>query len=488
MKIIKFSAANIKRLVAIEITPDGNMVEIVGRNGAGKTSVLDAIWWAICGAGVVQDDPIRHGQERAFVRLDLGELIVQRTFTRTDGDPPYTTRLTVTTGDGRRFAAAQTTVLDTMLNAISFDPLMFANAKGGEQYDMLRTFVPAVDFVSIDRAHEKDFEARREVNAAARQARAVAAEIAAKVPDDLPADAPDEKAIAEELTNAAKATAALDRRRRARGRRQDTLALATAAVAALDADEKAARGAHATEFDKILRTIASEIQRLEGELAALQGDRRALVDGYPATLATLQEQQAEHRKSLEAEVTTLSDAIEADGVIPDDPDVTEISKRLSDARAISEGIRTRTEHRAMVARAETLEAEAQVLTDGMDKRQLEKEEQIAAAGMPVQGIGLGNGIVTLDGVPFSQASDAQRLRTSIAIAMAANPKLRVIRVRDGSLLDSEGMRLLAAMAEEKDCQVWIERVGDDPDHGFIIEDGALRLKVDRADMPETGAA
>ena len=38
MKIVRLTAENIKRLVAVEITPDGNVVQITGKNGAGKTS------------------------------------------------------------------------------------------------------------------------------------------------------------------------------------------------------------------------------------------------------------------------------------------------------------------------------------------------------------------------------------------------------------------------------------------------------------------
>jgi hypothetical protein len=80
----------------------------------------------------------------------------------------------------------------------------------------------------------------------------------------------------------------------------------------------------------------------------------------------------------------------------------------------------------------------------------------------------------LNGVPFDQASDAEQLRASVAIAMSAKPKLRVIRVRDGSLLDENGMKLLADMADEFDCQVWCEYVGTDSPTGFVLEDGHLK--------------
>ena len=36
MKIITLTAENIKKLVAVEIKPDGSLVQITGKNGQGK--------------------------------------------------------------------------------------------------------------------------------------------------------------------------------------------------------------------------------------------------------------------------------------------------------------------------------------------------------------------------------------------------------------------------------------------------------------------
>jgi hypothetical protein len=127
-----------------------------------------------------------------------------------------------------------------------------------------------------------------------------------------------------------------------------------------------------------------------------------------------------------------------------------------------------------VARAETLEAQSDALTKAREDREAAKRAAIAAAKLPVDGISFGDGEILLDGVPFDQASDAEQLRASIAIAMASNPKLRVIRVRDGSLLDADALKLLAEMADERDYQCWVERVSSDGKVGFVLEDGRLK--------------
>ena len=57
--------------------------------------------------------------------------------------------------------------------------------------------------------------------------------------------------------------------------------------------------------------------------------------------------------------------------------------------------------------------------------------------------------------------------------MSSNPELRVIRIKDGSLLDADGMAMLKAMASENDFQFWIERVADNDAIAVASEDGSV---------------
>ena len=76
--------------------------------------------------------------------------------------------------------------------------------------------------------------------------------------------------------------------------------------------------------------------------------------------------------------------------------------------------------------------------------------------------------------------------------MAGNSRLRVIRIENGSLLDSEALETLARMAAERDHQVWIERVDESGKIGFAIEDGSVASvdgrKVESAAKPEAAPA
>ena len=59
------------------------------------------------------------------------------------------------------------------------------------------------------------------------------------------------------------------------------------------------------------------------------------------------------------------------------------------------------------------------------------------------------------------------------MALELNPTIRVLRITDGSLLDSESMAILEEMAIQHDAQIWLEVVSDDGATGVVIEDGQV---------------
>jgi hypothetical protein len=101
---------------------------------------------------------------------------------------------------------------------------------------------------------------------------------------------------------------------------------------------------------------------------------------------------------------------------------------------------------------------------------------MADAKFPVPELSFGDDGVLVKGVPFEQASAAEQLRVSVAMGVALNPKLKVLLVRDGSLLDAKSLQLLADMAEANESQVWLERVGDADAAAVVIEDGQVAEK------------
>jgi DNA repair exonuclease SbcCD ATPase subunit len=435
MKIIELRAENIKRLVAVSIKPDGNLVEITGRNGAGKTSVLDAIWWALEGKENIQAAPIRKGATEAMIRLDLGEIKVTRTFKSKDGG--YTTSIVVEQADGARFPSPQT-MLDKLLGELSFDPLAFTRMKPRDQFETLKRFVPGVDFDEMAAADRADYDMRTDVNRRAKELRAQIAGI--QVPQDAPTTVVDEAALVEALDAAGRNNAEIEARKLRREQAE------------------------------------ADAQRWRDEADGLA--RQA--DDLRAQAKRLDEQATQLRADADGTVEKLSSA----PALPDPVDTATIRSQIEAARqqnaAYERAARAREELERLKGEAEQFEGRSKELTSAMEERAEARRVAIATAKMPVDGLGFGDSIITLDGVPFEQASDAEQLRASIAVAAAMNPELRVIRVRDGSLLDEGGVKLLADFADEHDMQIWIERVDSSGRVGFVIEDGQLKVEQGEA--------
>ena len=432
MKILSLQAENVKRLIAVNITPDGNMVEITGRNGVGKTSVLDSIWWALGGTKPHQPEPIRRGETEARIKLDLGEVIVRRTFKRMKprkegGEERVTTSISVENAEKAQYRSPQR-MLDDMLGSLSFDPLEFARMEPKAQYEEIKRLC-GIDLDSLRDEAQVLFEERTDVNRQAKRLRATLDQVGTP-PDNAPTEPVDVTALIERLTEIR------------------------------EGNEAAAR-----EWDAVLQKEADldESRRLLHEAEAVE-------EGAEAALKAAMARRSEAMETFKAREMAFAEMPD-----PDEPKSTaEVEQRIGMADKENASYRAREDWKKLRLETETKEAEADKLTEKIDAKKAAAQKLIEDAKMPVEGLSLENGIVTFSGLPLEQASDSEQLRVSCAIAMHGDHKLRVIRVRHGNDLDSDGLAMLAKMADENDYQVWIERVDESGQIGIVIEDGMVK--------------
>lgn len=428
-RILSFRAENIKRLSVVSITPDGNIVEISGKNGQGKSSVLDAIWWALGGSGNITTHPVRKGQTEGIVEISLGDdagerLRVKRNWTEGSGKTGY---LKIETPEGMRPKSAQQ-MLDDLLGALSFDPMEFYSKDAKGQFAILRdlvTFDENID--ALDKARDEEFDARTERNRELARARAVAASII--VPADAPEKPVDTRAMMDALTDVDTRNADV----RARNLRRDQL-----------------RESRLKYLSRVV-DIEEDIARLQKQLAT---ERQVVVE----IEADLAERDANPPPPLLDSASIRADIEQA-----------EIANIAYAKRA------QRKVHDAAVA---DLEADVKRMTAAIVSIEEKKRASLARATMPIEGLAVDGESVTFNGIPLEQASGAERLRVSTAIAAALNPKLRVIRIRNGNDLDEDGVKLLAEFAAQQGLQVWIERIVPGTENAVILEDGHIKGQED----------
>ena len=447
MKIVKLEVENVKRVVKVDITPGGLMVLITGPNGAGKSSVLDAIWWALAGERSHQSAPIRKGAEAARVSLDLGDVAVTREWARKDDDAT-TTRLLVENADGSRFTSPQK-MLDSLLGSLTFDPLAFCRASDREQVEKLSGLC-GIDMAAVEREHKTDFDARREHNRTAKARRAAADAIS------VPAETPDDPVSVGTIVQRIRDTELLNRELETeRGRREG---------ARLNMDSRA------LSAERLIERAVEEVRRAAEQAADLL--RRA------ETVRVDADSRATEFRRQAAEATALADKAGAElAALPPldaDTDTAEMQEQVTAAEQTNDHVRANRRKRELMDEHRAASDRSAALTAGMALRREKARAAIASANLGIDGLTVEDGRVMLGDHPFDQASDAERLRASCAIAMRGDAKLRVLRVRDGSLLDEDSLRLLSEMAEAEDWQCWVERVATSGKVGIVIEDGKVK--------------
>ena len=95
------------------------------------------------------------------------------------------------------------------------------------------------------------------------------------------------------------------------------------------------------------------------------------------------------------------------------------------------------------------------------------KDTIKKANLPVDNAEFDTELwLLVDGVPFNQKSSAEQLKIATELATFANPELKVVYIKDWSLLDAKSKEYLTKLAEEKDYQILMEVVGTDT-HGSI---------------------
>ena len=290
MKIIRLAAENVKRLVAVEITPEGNVIEITGKNGAGKTSVLDSIWWALAGNRTHQAVPVRRGETEAVISLDLGDIKVRREFSVREpkngaASGQTVTRLFVESAEGARYPSPQK-MLDELVGSLTFDPLAFSRMAPREKLAVLRGFVSGVDFEAEAAADRLEYQNRRDTNRTAKDSRTRMAGI--QVPE-VAGDEPDIEAHQRELKEAREHNRGVSKRFHDVQGANDRIASAADEVSHLEDLLKRAQGtyAHAVEFRKDLpapgedrdEQALSAAMREAVQLVGAHGERRGALTG-----------------------------------------------------------------------------------------------------------------------------------------------------------------------------------------------------------------
>ena len=383
---------------------------------------------------------VRKGAKKGEVIVDLGDLVAKVRFTAAGGR-----ELIVEDKEGHKLPSPQA-VMDRLTGKVGFDAEDFIRKPAPEQLSILRRIV-GIDFKDIDEKKKGLFDQRTLVNAEVRRLEAQIA--AAPNPTDAPAELVDTMELHMKVTQAHEHNNEVNPLQRT-----------------VEGCERNLQGC-----DEDIGTCMDDVDSIKIEIEAAEKKLAALKVELPKAEQSL-EQSNKNRVTFVTELEAAKAKVAAFVHV----DVKPILEKIAGADAANTKHRQAEARKALAVTLAGQQRNAQALTNRIDECDAEKERLMQEAKFPVKGLAFTEDGILFDGLPFAQASSSTKRRVSVAIGAALNPTLRVMVIKDGSLIDEKSMAQLRELAAEHNLQVWIEVVTGGPDArcAVIIEDGCVQ--------------
>lgn len=433
VKIASVEAENVKRVKAVYLEPKADGLTVIGgRNGQGKTSVLDALAWALGGNRMRPTNAKREGaatDPRLRVVMDNG-LVVER--------KGANSALKVTDPSGRKGGQA---LLDGLIDQLALDLPRFMNSTDKEKAETLLAIIGVGDrLAELDRKYESAYNQRHTVGVLARQKRASAEEM-----QQWP-DAPAEEVSAAELIK----------------RQSDILARN---------GENQRKRAEAERIGHDLQAAEADCARMADQLADLSTrleKRRAEADGLRL--------DAETARKTAAQLVDESTA--------------ELQEQLDQVELTNEKVRTNARRAAAIAEADDLKGQYDDLTAQCDELRRQRTDLLAGAALPLPGLSVDEQArLTYGGQTWDCMSGSEQLKVATAIVRQLKPECGFVLVDKLEQMDPQTLAEFGAWAEDEGLQVIGTRVSTGDECSILIEDGrGYAADGTEAAAPQAGEA
>jgi DNA repair ATPase RecN len=424
VKITALEIENVKRVRAVALDVAGPLTVIGGRNGQGKTSVLDAIMWALGGDRYRPSNPVHDGAEKAAIRVELSNgITVER--------KGINGALTVHGPEGRGGQA----LLNEFVSAFALDLPKFMQATGTEKARILLDVFPGLG-KELQRLNE---ESKRIYNE--RMAIGQIADRKVKYAKELPFidGVPEAPLSGGEMAEKMKSALSVNARN-----------------------------------DEIRRNIGKAEQAIQGDLYRLESVDKRIVDLY-RQLKQSETERAEIANRITAATLELNNArIESAGL--QDTDTKVIEAELEQIDAINAKVRANAEKAKAESEAAELHGQYNAMSEQLEQVRADRLKLLSDVAMPLDGL-----LVDDDGElvyrmqRWDCMSGAEQLRVATAICAAIKPACGFVLLDKLEALDTDTLREFGAWLAERDLQAIGTRVGCGAENSIIIEDGVSEI-------------
>ncbi|WP_302822288.1 AAA family ATPase [Eubacterium callanderi] len=414
IKINKLEIENVKRIKAVKVEPTKDGLTIIGgKNNQGKTSVLDAIAWALGGEKYRPSKAVRDGSvipPNLHVVLSNG-IVVDR--------KGVNSALKVTDPAGKK---AGQQLLNSFVEQLALDLPRFMEANDKEKADTLLQIIGVEDQL-LELTHEENelYNRRRMIGQIADQKKKFAKE------QPYFPDAPKEPISASDLIKAQQEILA---RNGENQRKRDSLKDIT------DSKERL--------WNKML-IIEQKIADLQKQQEAFQKQYHQAREDEDMANKTVQELQDESTEELEQNIANIEEINR------------KVRANLDKDKAEQDALDYENQYRELTA---TLE----------DTRQ-KKTDLLKNADLPLPGLSVEDGKLTYNGYPWDNLSGSDQLKVATAIVRKLNPECGFVLIDKLEQMDLDSLKVFGDWLKQEGLQAIATRVSTGEECSIIIEDG-----------------
>lgn len=423
VSIASLELENVKRVRAVELQPNEKGLTVLGgRNGQGKTSVLDAIAYALGGERMRPDRVTRDGSATpAKMRVELSNGIVCERKGKNSS-------LTVTDTTGMKGGQR---LLDEFIGEFALNLPKFLNMSDREKADyLLKTLGIADQLADADRKVAEANAERTEIGRRAKAARKMAED--SPFHGGVPSETLDVSALLDEQMFAHETNQAIEFKRR-------------------EVEAKRAES----------ERMAAEVERLARELADAT-ERMAIASSRSET------------------VTGELEGLEADLANMEPADEQAAAEAVREAEAVNEMVRQNTARAEMLADADRLDGEYRAAGARVAKAKEERLSLLDGADLPLDGLAVEEGVLRFNGSAWGDMSGSEQLRVATAIVRKLKPECGFVLVDKLEQFDPQQLAEFGEWVSGQGLQVIGTRVAVDDTCTVVIEDG----RVVQEEQPE----
>ena len=417
VKITALEAENVKRIKAVAFAPSPTGLTLVGgNNNQGKTSVLDALAWALGGERFRPDAAQRDGAiAPAHLKVTLSNgVVVER--------KGKNASLTVTDPTGRRSGQQ---LLNAFVEPLALDLPRFMDASDKEKADiLLRIIGIGAELHTRDLEIKGLYDKRTFTGQLAAQKKHFAEEMISYP------EAPDEPVSASELIR----------------QQQDMLAR--------NGENQRLRAQYA-ELEQQVQQCVDELKRTRERIATLQ----QLADELDAKHTKLFNQRETARKT----VSQLQDESTA-----------ELEASIRDIEETNRKVRANLEKSRAEDEAAQYASEYDRLTESIQQKRAERMALLNGADLPLPGLSVEDGVLTYNGKRWRDMSGSDQLRVATAIVRRLNPDCGFVLLDKLEQMDLTTLTEFGRWLEAEHLQAIATRVSTGSECQIIIEDGMVK--------------